>query len=48
MVDFRSAGFEMPVMTGASATSLIRIIPKEANAMSPTAEGAASHPANSQ
>lgn len=48
MADFRSTGFEIPMMTGASATSLIRIIPEKANAMSPTAEGAASHPANSQ
>mgnify|MGYP006945442508 CR=1 FL=1 len=44
---FRPAGFEIPVITGASATSRIRIIPGWANAKAPTAERAAQLPANS-
>jgi hypothetical protein len=40
-MDFRLADFEMPMTTGASATSLIRIIPEQANAMSLTAKRAA-------
>ena len=36
------------VITGASATSRIRIIPEKANAISLTAKRAALHPANSQ
>ena len=46
--DFRPAGFEMPMITGASATSRIRIIPEPANAISLTAERAACVLANSQ
>jgi len=48
MEDFRPAGFEIPMITGASATSRIRIIPEQANAISLTAERAVLLPANSQ
>lgn len=44
---FRSAGFEIPMIAGASATSRIRIILEKANAISLTAKMAALPPANS-
>lgn len=46
--EFRSAGFEIPVITGASTTSRMRISPKKADAMALTAERAALRSANSQ
>ena len=46
--DFRPAGFEIPMITGASATSPIRIIPEQADAISLTAEREAYTRANSQ
>jgi len=45
--DFRPAGFEIPMISGASATSLIRIIPGRANAIALTAGRAALLPVNS-
>jgi len=39
--DFRPAGFEIPMITGASATSRIRIMTGRANAIALTAKRAA-------